>query len=159
MEYKNHLKMFRRILAISLLFCLIASCDENITSTIPNAPVNLTLDLAGADASLYGSLAYKEYTTPRLATDRLGFGGLLVVNGIGENPIVNLFAYDLACPNEARSNVRIKPENTGLATCPQCGAVYRIAWGGSPESGSRFWLKRYNVLPIQGSDTRYRVTN
>ena len=151
--------MLRKILIISLLFYLCMSCDDNITSTIPNAPVNLTLDLAGADNSLNGSLSYKEYTAPRLAADRIGYGGLLIINGFGEN-LVNLYAYDLACPNEAQSNIRIKPESTGLtATCSKCGAVYRIASGGAPESGSKFWLKRYNVVAMQGSGTRYKVTN
>ena len=151
--------MFRKILIISLLLCLCVSCDENITSTIPNAPVSLTLDLAGTDNSLNGSLSYKEYTTPRLATDRLGYGGLLIINGFGEN-LVNLYAYDLACPNEAQSNIKIKPESTGLtATCPKCGAVFRIANGGAPESGSKFWLKRYSVAAVLGSETRYKVTN
>ena len=149
--------MLRKILVISLLFCLSMSCDDNVTSTIPNAPVSLTLDLVSTDNSLNGSLSYKEYTTPRLATDRLGYGGLLIVNGLGEN-LVNLYAYDLTCPNEAQSNIKIKPDDTGLtATCSKCGAVYRIATGGAPESGSKFWLRRYNV--VAESDTRYRVTN
>ena len=151
--------MFRKILTISLLFCLCVSCDESITSTIPNAPVSLNLDLAGRDNSLNGSLSYKEYTTPRDATDRLGYGGLLVINGFGEN-LVNLFAYDLACPNEAQANIRVKPDATGLtATCPKCGAVYQIANGGAPESGSKYWLRRYSVVAVLGSDTRYKVTN
>jgi len=151
--------MLKKILLISLLICLSVSCNENITSPIPYAQVSLTLDLAGADNLLNGSLSYKEYTTPRLATDRLGYGGLLIINGFGEN-LVNLYAYDLACPNEAQFNVKIKPESTGLtATCSKCGAVYRIANGGAPESGSKFWLKRYNVVAMQGSETRYKVTN
>ena len=151
--------MLRNILTIGLLLCLSMSCDENITSTIPNAPVSLILDLAGADNSLNSSLSFKEYTTPRLGTDRLGYGGLLVINGFGED-IVNLYAYDLACPNEAQSNVKIKPENTGLtATCQKCGAVYKIASGGAPESGSKYWLKRYNVTVERGSATRYKVSN
>ena len=141
------------------MFCLSVSCSDGITSTIPNAPVSLTLDLIGRDNSLNGTLSYKEFTTPRDATDRLGYGGLLVVNGLGEN-LVNLFVYDLACPNEAQSNIRVKPDETGLtATCPKCGAVYRIAEGGAPQSGSKYWLRRYNVVATPGSDTRYKVTN
>ena len=153
-------KMFRKILIVSLLLCLSTSCDENITSSIPYAPVSLILDLAGTDNSLNCSLSYKEYTMPRLATDRLGYGGLLVTNGFGEN-IVNLYAYDLACPNEAQANIKIKPdpEENGLAICPHCGAVYRIAFGGNPVSGSKFYLKQYRVVAVQGSETRFRVIN
>ena len=148
--------MLKKILVICLLCCLGIACEENIISPIPYAPVNLVLDLGGIDNSLNGSLSYKEYITRRLDSDRLGYGGILLVNGLGSNPI-NLFAYDLACPNEVQRDIRIKPENTGLqATCPQCGAVFNIATGGAPESGSKYWLKRYNVIRI--SDTRYRVT-
>ena len=151
--------MCRKILTISLLLCLSISCDEHITSTIPNAPVSLNLDLAGMDNSLNGSLSYKEFTTPRVATDRLGYGGLLVINGLGEYRL-NLLAYDLACPNEAQANIKIKPDDTGLtAKCPQCGAVYQIATGGAPKEGSKFWLRRYNVVAVSGSDTRFRVMN
>ena len=152
--------MIKKLLFISILGCISMACDENIVSPIPNAPVSLTLDLMGMDNSLNASLSYKEYITPRLGTDRLGFGGILVINGIAfdSNPI-NLYAYDLACPNEVQRNIRIKPENTGLrAICPQCGAVYKIATGGAPESGSKFWLKRYNVVQDRWNNTRYNVT-
>lgn len=153
--------MLRRILTISLLFCLCTSCDEDFTSTIPNVTFRFTLDLGNEDASLIGSLSYKEFTAPRRGTDtnRIGYGGLLVINGLGDN-LVNLMAYDLACPNEAQAGIIIKPEDTGLtATCPKCGAVYRIATGGAPESGSKFWLRRYNVVQEPGRENRYIVTN
>ncbi len=150
-------KLLKKLLIIAILACLSVSCSDNVTSTIPNAPVSLTLDLVGQDNVLNGSLSFKEYTAPRLATDRLGYGGILVINGFGDN-LVNLFAYDLACPNEAQSNIKIKPASTGLkATCPSCGAVYNIANGGAPESGSEFWLRRYSVVAV--SDTRYKVAN
>ena len=154
--------MLRNVLTIGLLLCLSMSCDENITSPIPYAPVNLILDLDGRDKKLNSSLSYIEYPfAPVLEAEKgkCGYGGVLVINGLGED-IVNLYAYDLACPNEVQHNVKIKPENTGLtATCPKCGAVYKIATGGAPESGSKYWLKRYNVIAERGSATRYRVTN
>ena len=148
----------KSILIACLLFASLSACDDEIASPIPYAPVNLVLHLNGEDSRLNGSLSFIEYTRPRTETDRLGFGGILVINGLGEGTI-NLFAYDLACPNEADRNVRIRPQDTGLrAICPKCNAVYNIANGwGSPESGSKHRLKRYNVFPI--SETQYRVVN
>ena len=148
--------MIKKIFVISILCCLSMACDENMVSPIPNAPVNLVLYLNSMDKSLIGSLSYKEYTTRRSETDRLGYGGILVINGLGQN-LINLLAYDLACPNEVQRDIKIKPDNTGLqAICPKCGAIFNIATGGAPESGSKFWLKRYHVN--QSSDTRYIVT-
>ena len=156
--------MLKKVLIVSILFCVCISCDENVSSTIPNAPVSLVLDLAGRDNALNGSLAFKEYIRDSqgnysynnpLATDRLGYGGILVIHGLGEN-ILNLYAFELACPNEAVSNIRVKPESSGLtAVCPECKAVYNIASGGAPHSGSKFWLKRYDIVPV--SETRFRV--
>ena len=154
--------MLKKLLIVSILCCLGMGCEEKIVSPIPNAPVNLTLDLSSyRDQKLNVSLSYiaytKETTSPQLESDRFGYGGILVINGLGQD-LVNLLAYDLACPNEVQANVKIKadPQETGLATCPQCGAVFNIANGGAPQSGSKYWLKRYNVSQL--SDTRYRVT-
>ncbi len=158
------MKITKEMKAVGMLFLFLAfftlvGCDEDVSSTIPYSQVSLTLDLNGKDKDLNGTLSYKEYTSRTLESDRLGYGGILVVNGIGENDI-NLYAYDLSCPNEAQSNIKIKPKTTGLtATCPQCKAVYNIANGGFPESGSKYWLRQYLVLPIQGSETRYKVSN
>lgn len=155
------MKMSKKIGVICLLICLFVACEERFTSTIPNASVNLTIDLI--DEQLILAPSYKEYIKPEdtsfpLATDRFGFGGILVVHGFGMNSI-NLYVYDLACPNEAQSNVRVKPQDHGLqAKCPECGAVYDIANGwGNPISGSEYGLRRYNIGRI--SETRYRITN
>jgi hypothetical protein len=155
--------MVKRIfISIFLAFISLQSCDDEIISTIPYAPVSLTLDLKYEDSELRNPLIYKVFIkdsiNDRLASNRLGFGGILVINGRGENMLVNLFAYDLACPVEVNRNVRIKPNDLGEATCPQCGAVYMIANGsGAPISGSENFLKTYRVSP-QMND-RYSVSN
>ncbi|MDR0232393.1 MAG: hypothetical protein LBI82_09785 [Dysgonamonadaceae bacterium] len=156
--------MLKKILTISLLICLCMSCEQNITSTIPNAPVRFTINLdSSRDKELNAPLSFLEYPLPPfLDEERFGYAGVLVVNGYGDAiNSINLFAYDLACPNEAQSNVKIKPDpdKTGFATCPKCGAVYYIATGGAPLSGSKYWLRRYNVTSVQGSERRFRVTN
>jgi hypothetical protein len=145
----------RKIILFILFIFTAFSCDDEIYSTIPNAPVSYKLNLNFNDSQLnVGTGAYLKITKKRLETDRLGYGGLLVVNGIGEKP-VNLFVYDLACPVEANRNALIVPEDlneTGnpmaiTAKCSKCGAVYNIIDGyGTPES-TKYYLRSYRVMP------------
>ena len=155
--------MLKKILVVCILCCLHTACEEDFTSTIPFAPVNLIIDLMNYDD--FGNIpSYRKFITmedtyfPKKVYE-FGFGGILVVRGVyGGTPPAGLFAYDLACPNEARHKVRVKPQSPGLqAICSECGAVYNIATGGAPESGSRYWLRRYNVAQI--GETEYRITN
>jgi len=148
----------KKILLIASLACLFLSCEDEIYSPIPNAQVNLELDLDFEDSSLEAKLAHKIFTQPRKEIDRLGFGGILVINGFGINT-VDLYAYDLACPIEVDRNIKVKPDGTtGKATCPECNAVYDIAYGaGRPESGTKHSLRSYRVSPSR--ENRYRVSN
>jgi len=158
----------RKVILFTLLVFIAFSCKDEIYSTIPNAPVSYKLNLNFLDNQLKAGVgAYLVITQPRLETDRLGYGGLLIVNGIGEDPTVNLYAYDLACPNEASRSALIVPENTSLtgiptaitAKCSKCGAVYNIIDGyGTPQSGSKYYLRAYRVLPT-GNSGEYIVTN
>lgn len=159
--------MWKKIILACSLVCLCVACSDDVGSPIPSAQVNLTLDLIGRDNNLNGSLAYSEYIRypsgtynykNPLESDRLGYGGVLVINAIGVGA-VNLCALDLSCPNEAVSGTRVAPDKEGLmATCPKCGAVYKISDGsGYPQSGSEHKLKGYAV--VQVSETRYKVQN
>ena len=140
-----------------LLACFSLSCEDEIYSPIPNSQVHVELDLNFEDSELVAKSAYKIFTQPRKGVDRLGFGGILVINGFGQN-IVDLYAYDLACPVEADRNVKVKPDDVGKATCPECNAVYDIAYGaGRPESGTKYSLRSYRVSPSR--DNRYVVSN
>jgi hypothetical protein len=158
----------KKTLILLLFVGLAFSCGEEIYSTIPYAPVNLLLNLDFADNALNANLSYEVITQQRIASDKLGFGGILVINGNGvEN--ANLYAFDLACPVEAQRNIRIVADNLSspsasiqtaiTATCPKCGAVYNIANGyGSPQSGTKLYLKKYNVIP-ENIGRQYRVIN
>jgi hypothetical protein len=148
------------LITILLALFSLQACDDEIVSPIPYAPVNLTLDLKYEDSNLVSPLAYKTITDKdkRLGNDRLGFGGILVINGRGENMLVNLFAYDLACPVEVDRNIRIAPNDLGQAVCSHCGAVYMISNGsGAPLSGSKNFLRTYRVSPQQND--RYLVSH
>jgi hypothetical protein len=138
-----------------LLLCIAFSCKDEIYSTIPTAEVSYKLKLNSADAWLNAGIgAYLCITQKRLETDRLGFGGLLIVNGNGIGiETVNLYAYDLACPNEAARNALVVPEDSSktgtafTAKCLKCGAVFDIIGGyGTPQSGSKYYLRAYRVM-------------
>jgi len=152
----------KRILFLLLFTGIAFSCQKEYYTTIPDYPVNLELSLNGADYSLNANLAYKvfPFDQPRLAKDRLGFGGVLVINGFSTNGNpVNLYAYDLSCPVEMQRNIQVVPDKSGgTATCPKCGAVYTIATGtGAPQSGSKYYLKSYRV--INNGNGIYTVIN
>ena len=150
----------KKLLLIPLFVCLAFSCEDEIYSPIPWAPVGFTLELNGRDSELNGVLSYKTFTQKRFDADRLGYGGVLVINSIGTTTGINLKAYDLACPVEVDPNVKIKPDADGIkATCPKCGAVYNISSHGIPISGSKHPLRQYNVSPAAGISGTYIVTN
>ena len=158
----------KRIFALLLVTIIAFSCEKEYYTTIPSSPVSVKLDLANADFSLNTSLSYKIFTQPRYGTDKLGFGGILVINGMGVNT-VNFFAYDLSCPVEALRRVRVVPDNLGsstssavptavTATCPECGAIFNIANGsGRPQSGTKYSLRSYRVIGNGGM--QYTVIN
>jgi hypothetical protein len=158
MKMKKIIGHLSLVTVILFIFSSLQACDDEIVSPIPYAPVNLTLDLKYEDSELRNPLVSKLFIGGRLGNDRLGFGGILVINGRGENMLVNLYAYDLACPVEVNRNIRVKPDDSGQAICPQCGAIYFIANGsGAPLSGSKNFLKSYRVSP-QPND-RYLISN
>ena len=156
----------KRLFFLLLFLSVVFSCKKEYYTSIPDFPVNLELRLENRDYVLNTNLAYEVITQPRLELDRLGFGGILVINGMGEN-FVNLYAFDLACPVEAQRNIRVVPDNLSssasavqtaiTATCPKCGAVFLIANGsGAPQSGTKYFLKSYR---ISGYGTQYTVVN
>jgi hypothetical protein len=135
-------------------FLAMCACDEPPTSPIPSGSVNIELNLNFADSDLVPALATKSFTQPRLTTDRLGFGGVLVVNGYSSNGSLNLYAYDLACPHEVNRNVRVIPGDDGTAHCEKCGSVFLTMWGtGLPEKNSptKHPLRSYTVRPLGGN--------
>ena len=145
----------KRIPLLLLFVCIAFSCEKEYHTTIPHTQVNIELWIDTRDFELKTNLAYKAITEPRSALDRLGYGGILAINGMGE-ALVNIYAYDLACPVEAQRDVRVVPNNLGTssssvntaitATCPKCGAVFNIATGnGAPQSGTKYYLRSYKV--------------
>lgn len=148
------------------------ACNDTVESTIPYVSVSLKLDLNYEDSDLVPQLNAKtfSYKNPRLGTDEMGFGGVLVINGFGPNLDYNLYAYDLACPKELNRDVQLVPSGTktvnpdksityvggnGTAKCPKCGAVYEIDTGSG--LGEETPLQSYSV--VKREDRIFYVRN
>ena len=124
--------------AIGLLCC---RCD-GYESSIPDANVYLRRNITVEKLTPLGSYLYVPERV--LATDRVGFGGLLVVHGQDNN----FYAVDLACPHEVNATVKVgPPDSKGLCHCAVCGEDYDMSFGmGLPQKHiSKEALRHYNV--------------
>lgn len=163
----------RKSLLLSLLIVMatiIPGCHSVDDNRIPYSEVHLTFHTVG-DWNIYGvkgaAADHRSYILtrteripadfPYTALDRTGYGGLLLVTDV----IGELVAYDLACPYEARPNIRVTvPSGQLKAECPVCGSSYDIFTNyGKPSSGPAadkgYSLTRYSV--VSGGATEYRV--
>ena len=127
----------------SIPFFLLSCGKEEPRDTLPFAEVHFRVNLH-IHNSLQNPLSYKIVTNRILETDRIGYGGLLIVSGFNSE----IFAYDLACPVERNRNIRVVPTDNGTAVCPVCHSVFNTSLGlGSPVSGvARVALQRYRVV-------------
>lgn len=102
--------------------------------------------------SLPASFPYKE-------TFATGFGGVLLVGGVGGQPYV----YDASCPYEGDASVVVSIDrNSFEAVCPKCNSHYEVINGtGVPVSGpaseKHYALKQYKS--IKNNDGGYTITN
>lgn len=146
---------------------MLAGCHRLDDQRIPPAPVRLQFYTV-AEWTTYGvvgALSHKRYIKdqripsdfPYTALSQTGFGGLLLVGDILGAPR----AYDLACPVECKSDVRIVVDDETLnACCPKCGSVYSIFSNyGQPISGPAaelgYGLQKYYVGA--GSQGEYMI--
>ncbi len=117
--------MLKKICLISCFLLTLAACKDEFISSIPDYQVYLRRDLTFL-MDLYMPNGYKTYTTKENAVDELGFGGILVCRSTdGEN----MYAYDMACPNECSCTVRVYPDGFGNAICEKCGSKFFIGYG------------------------------
>ncbi|MCI9284836.1 MAG: hypothetical protein HFJ91_03330 [Muribaculaceae bacterium] len=153
-----------------LVVTLWSACDSVDDNRIPYCEVRLTFPTVG-DWNLYGvkgdAASYERYILapgmrvpsafPYTAMDRTGYGGLLLVADV----LGDLHAYDLACPYEARPEIRLFiPEGELYAECPVCGSTYEVfSNGGMPRSGPAadrgYALQRYSVT--SGGALNYKI--
>lgn len=146
------MKALKYILILNLILCF-SSCEKDEEQNVlPVYPVNFKINLNSTDAILRSPGNYKEYVKgsyPILAIQSLGYGGLIIVNSyldLGTNGL-NLFAFDLSCPNEGLPDIRVKGANDGTAKCEKCGKVYDLMLNGKVKGeSSDLHLQRYRVI-------------
>jgi hypothetical protein len=145
-----------RISALLFVSLLGIACEGPYISPIPPYPVSMSLNLTASYPTFYDSSGqFLIFTKPIKATDRIGFGGLLVCTSVMRDDFGNsiYYAYDLACPHEVDASIRVEPlpDGFGEVICPHCETVYNAGYGfGEPRSGpSKHPLKRYKTL-LQG---------
>lgn len=131
------------IISISVFF---TGCYDNYISSIPDYPVRLQLNLTSTYPTFRDNPnTFLIFDKPIQATDRVGYGGVLAYVGFDGN----YYAFDLACPYEAKQNVKVTPNELGQVVCETCGTVYDISYGiGNPVKGpAKEMLKRYKTIP------------
>ncbi len=143
---------------------LLTACDTVDDSRLPATEVHISFYTIG-DWEKYGvtgAMDYKRFIKservpsdfPFTALTYTGYGGILLVSDV----LGNYLAYDLACPYEARYDVRLTVnKQTNYAECPKCGSAYDVFLNqGTPVSGPAldkgFGLTRYKVGPGSGGD-------
>lgn len=129
----------RRNFFVSIAFVLFAffstSCQKTIYSSIPEYPVFYRLSFHSSEAKpLYSSGGYVYITRERTAEDKIGFGGILLINSPTKEGV--FYAYDLSCPKEIDPSIKIFVNEHLEAECPKCKSSYSIIYGGgSPVRG------------------------
>jgi len=143
---RNHLYIF------FFLTLFLYSCENEISSPVPNWPVSFSLELAPGHPhdDILNPMGYYLKTTAK-GGEKIGFAGVLVYqSSIGE-----YFAFDLACPVEpvTVSKKISSPNDRGVCKCTHCGSEFSLESFGTPKSGSALEqkrsLKRYSSQ-IQG---------
>ena len=152
-------------LSFLLTIVMFTSCESVNDERIP--PVAVYIDLSGQGTwDTYGVHGYGQHTRfikqeripanfPYTALSYTGFGGVLLISGRSGDDYNSPLAYDLACPVEAKNDVRLSFDNqTFEAYCPKCHSRFDICENnGAPISGEaksrNYGLKRYKVNPHQ----------
>ncbi len=143
---------------IILLFVLLAlpfwGCDETNQSPIPDFPIFLELRLSSQYPTFKNSTGQFLHTEKDIiltTNDRIGFGGVVICSGITLDDYgkTQYYAFDMACPYEAKRETKVYPDTTGLPylVCQKCGSVFDVGFGnGNPLSGpATAYLKKYRT--------------
>lgn len=149
------MKAVKVIAALCLLVC--SGCETINDDRIPVSAVNIPFvneaqwNLCGVSAAMDWQYFIRNKRIPSdyayTASCTTGYGGVLLVCDVLGNPA----AYDLACPVERSSSVRLFINTDDMvAECPQCGSTYDVfSLSGHPLSGTAadkgYGLKCYHV--------------
>lgn len=146
----------------AMLLAVVAGCSSVDDDRVPLYDVYLRLNTY-ALWERYGVFGYGDSNRfirservpanyPYAVTEFTGFGGILLVAGAENGDYTSVLAYDMACPVEAKPDVRVYVDGaTFEAVCPQCGSHYNVCEGfGGPVSGPaaerKYGLRRYRAV-------------
>ncbi len=133
-----------KLTIILIVLASFTACYDKVISSIPDYPVYLQLNLTTTYPTFRNSVnQYLLFEKRIFETDAIGYGGIIVYTGFdGE-----YYAFDMACPHEAKIEIKVKPNDLGQVVCSECGTVYDISYGiGNPVSGpAKETLKRYRT--------------
>lgn len=164
---RRRIRLLPAAAALTVAAAVAGGCNSVVDDRIPAVPVTINLSDAGR-WNTYGVAGFGIYryfirplhepsNFPYTDQTYTGFGGVLLIGGMDPftaDTQVPL-AYDLACPVECRSDVRVHiDENKYEAVCDVCGSHYDVTMaGGSPVSGpaaegsNKYGLQRYRCEP------------
>ncbi|MCD7976884.1 MAG: hypothetical protein LUG51_06905 [Tannerellaceae bacterium] len=144
----------KKFFFLTLVFAIF-SCNTGEQPDIFGYRVNLNVDLSSYQyRDLKNLYSYKIVTSPLYDGEYCGFAGILLYHGSQDI----YYAYELACPYEAKKNITIEIAENGLnAECPQCGSIYSLDAGGLRVDGpTTYNLTRYQVI---STSTGFTVRN
>ncbi|MDR3327379.1 MAG: hypothetical protein LBT04_04535 [Prevotellaceae bacterium] len=110
--------MLKKAFLLTLSIPLV--CCSKYKNTIPNYPVHLEFNITANAPELAAFNGFKEFFKPENATQVLGYGGILVFHTIEDK----YCAFDMACPFEAKPDIRVHADNMGVAKCDSCLSTF-----------------------------------
>ena len=142
------------------------SCAHVDDSRIPACNVNIVFH-SQAEWDVYGvagAYTHRNFIRelrqpsnfPFTANTYTGFGGILLLT----DPLGNPLAYDLACPVEVKSDIRVYINDKFLAECPHCHSTYDVfsnygaPVGDCEATRHHYGMRRYGVAGGLAGDFR-----
>lgn len=148
-KMKSIKKNSKKFFLISFFLYHLSGCVKEPPETVPDVPVNVTIDLnqyAIAPASSF------IVTSQMVASLSLGYdnNGIIIYRDVSE-----FYAYDRTCPHHIeKSTAVIISANPLLAECPECHSFYNLQADGLPteKSPSKYPLKKYQTTYYPASN-------
>ncbi len=128
---KHTLIFFYTLFALAL-----TSCEEVVQSRVPSLRVSVNANIEQRSElhgiKLPGGTA--QITTRFNEAPYIGFGGLLIIRGYTSDN--EIYCFDLSCPIECKTDVRLTAKNELTWSCPKCGSTYTNLMYGNPMATS-----------------------
>lgn len=134
---------------VLLLVALLVGCKNQTTTSIPSTKVDFKFNILTDAPQLNANGGVATFIKPKYVNQYLGYGGVVVFRNFEGS---SFSAFDLTCPNEVDPQVRLNVDSIpGEAICPQCGAVFDIAYSrGYPIAGNCKSPMRQYSLTVSG---------